>query len=109
MNLPYNPFLCGPDAETYIQPGDRLVTIPADLVPTDRFGFNRLAFEPEFRDDADLFFAAANWLGYRAVSMGETDGFEGDGQRIRNLVDDNGDIRLIYSRQARNAGIDIRA
>lgn len=109
MTFPYNPFLTGPEAERHVQPGDRVVVLPAEEVPDDRFGFNRLAFESDYHEHADLFFAANRWLGFMASSMGEVEGTEGDSERIRNLTDKNGNIRLIHTRAARIANIDIRA
>ena len=109
MTFPYNPFLSGPEAEQKVHPGDRVVTVPAEEVPDDRIGFNRLAFESGYQEDADLFFAANRWLGFMASSMGEVEDTEGDSERIRNLTDENGNIRLIHTRAARIANLDIRA
>jgi len=109
MSLPYNPFLSGPNAESLVQPGDRVVLIPADKVPTDRSGFNHLAVEPEFNGDADLFYSAYNWLGFMAVAAGEIEGVEGDLERIRHLANEDGSLTLIHTLVARMANLDIRA
>ena len=106
--LPYNPFLSGPNFRDQIEPGDHVVSTPAEDVPEDRFGFNWLVADAKYARDADLIYSAHNYLGFLAVVTGD-DGYENDGDTLEHLVDENGALHLIHTRRAMQENVDIRA